>query len=288
MNSNFPNRLLQIKNCPKKLYVVGNEKILKNFCIAIVGSRKCTNYGLEIASKIAKDLSNIGITIVSGLAIGIDSISHINSMKLKGKTIAVLGAGLKNIYPKENVNLFNEILLSGGCIITEYNMETPISPKNFPIRNRLISGISVGTLIIEATKKSGSMITARNTIKQNKKLFCVPNSVNIKQSEGTNELIKKGAILTRNYIDILDEFLPNMYKEKINNNKSMYTKNIPKKYKNIYELIGNVPININELYRKLPNKDISYLNQILYMMILEDYIKELPGNNYIKNSNNYN
>lgn len=249
----------------------------------MVGSRKCTNYGVEIASKIAKDLSQIGITIVSGLALGIDSISHKYSMKSKGKTIAVLGGGLENIYPKENIELFNEILLHEGCIITEYDMQTPILPKNFPIRNRIISGLSVGTLIIEATKKSGSMITAKNTIKQDKKLFCVPNSIYAKQSEGTNELIKKGAILTRNYIDILDEFFIDIYKEKINDKDNMYTRNIPQKYKKIYKLIEDVPININELYRKLPTKDISYLNQILYMMILEDYIKELPGNNYIRN-----
>lgn len=272
---------MNIKNCPKKLYVLGNEKILKNFCIAIVGSRRSTDYGLRKAKELARELSNIGITIVSGLAIGIDTEVHKYSMKEIGKTIAVLGSGFKEIYPKENINLFNEILLNDGCIISEYDVNECAMPKNFPIRNRIISGLSVGTVVVEANKKSGSNITARYTMEQDKKLFCIPNSVEIKQAEGTNNLIRKGAILTRDYKDILEEYLLNYKVEKENIKKENIIK-VPKEYKEIYEIIGNIPININEIYRVLKIKNISYLNQLLYMMELEGYVKKLPGNNYMR------
>lgn len=199
-----------------------------------------------------------------------------------GRTIAVLGSGFNNIYPKENKKLFFEILENNGCIITEYNFNEPISTKNFPIRNRIISGISVGTLVVEAMKKSGSNITAKYSIEQDKKLFCIPNSVDIKQAEGTNELIRKGAILTRDYQDILDEYLPINNSNNFRKNKKVEKIIIPNEYIEIYEKINYIPININELYRKLNIKNISYLNQILYMMEIDEYIEKLPGNNYIR------
>lgn len=203
-------------------------------------------------------------------------------MKEIGRTIAVLGSGFNNIYPKENKKLFFEILENNGCIITEYNLNEPISPKNFPIRNRIISGISVGTLVVEAMKKSGSNITAKYSIEQDKKLFCIPNSVDIKQAEGTNELIRKGAILTRDYQDILGEYLPINNYNNFRKNKKVAKIIMPNEYIEIYERINYIPININELYRKLNIKNISYLNQILYMMEIDEYIEKLPGNNYIR------
>ena len=203
-------------------------------------------------------------------------------MKEIGRTIAVLGSGFNNIYPKENKKLFFEILENNGCIITEYNLNEQISPKNFPIRNRIISGISVGTLVVEAMKKSGSNITAKYSIEQDKKLFCIPNSVDIKQAEGTNELIRKGAILTRDYQDILGEYLPINNYNNFRKNKKVAKIIMPNEYIEIYERINYIPININELYRKLNIKNISYLNQILYMMEIDEYIEKLPGNNYIR------
>ena len=138
-------------------------------------------------------------------------------------------------------------------------------------------------------KRSGSNITAKYTLEENKKLFCIPNSIEIKQAEGTNELIRKGGILTRDYIDILEEYIPNIYNKKIKKEKTSVKnkrKEIPQKYKTIYENIGQTPININELYRNLKIKNISYLNQILYIMELDNYIERLPGNNYIRKTNN--
>lgn len=202
-------------------------------------------------------------------------------MHEKGKTIAVLGGGFNNIYPKENMNLFNDILFNNGCIITEYNINEYALPKNFPTRNRIISGLAVGTLVVESMKKSGSNITAKYTKLQDKKLFCIPNSVKIKQAEGTNNLIRKGGILTRNHNDILEEYLLDN-KIEIKSKKRIL---IPENYKDIYEIIKNTPININSIYRSTKIKNIGYLNQLLYMMELDDYIEKLPGNNYIRKFN---
>ena len=168
---NYPKRLKEIKNPPKQLYIEGDEKLLNNKSIAIVGSRNCTNYGIKYAEEFAKELSKNNITIVSGLAIGIDTVAHEFSKDYKGKTIAVLGSGLDIIYPKENKELYKKILENGGCIISEYEKGTKIDSKNFPKRNRIVSGISLGILVIEAAYKSGSTITARLGFEQSKKVF---------------------------------------------------------------------------------------------------------------------
>ena len=158
----YPKRLLEIKNPPKQLYVEGNEKLLNNDSLAIVGSRNCTSYGIKYAKEFASEISKNNITIVSGLAIGIDSVAHAFSKDSNGKTIAVMGCGLDKIFPKENKELFNQILENNGCIISEYPPNTEINTKNFPKRNRIISGISLGVLVIEAAYRSGSTITARH------------------------------------------------------------------------------------------------------------------------------
>lgn len=163
-DSKYPKRLLDIKNPPKQLYVEGNDKLLNNHSIAIVGSRKCTGYGIKYAKEFASEISKNNITIVSGLAIGIDTIAHEFSKNSIGRTIAVVGCGLDHIYPKENEELFKQILENDGCIISEHPNSTKVDTKNFPKRNRIISGISMGVLVIEAAYKSGSTITARHRI----------------------------------------------------------------------------------------------------------------------------
>ncbi len=163
-DSKYPKRLLDIKNPPKQLYVEGNDKLLNNHSIAIVGSRKCTSYGIKYAKEFASEISKNNITIVSGLAIGIDTIAHEFSKNSIGRTIAVVGCGLDHIYPKENEELFKQILENDGCIISEHPNSTKVDTKNFPKRNRIISGISMGVLVIETAYKSGSTITARHRI----------------------------------------------------------------------------------------------------------------------------
>lgn len=204
-NRYYPQMLKKIYSPPKELYVIGNKEILNMSCVAIVGCRECSQYGRKVAEKFAYELSKRGLVIVSGLAKGIDSFAHIGTVYAKGKTIAVLGSGLDNIYPKENVELARKIVEYGGCIISEYPLGTKPEKKNFPQRNRIISGLSKGVLVVEAKEKSGTLITVDFAIEQGRDVFCVPGNINSFNSVGTNELIKQGAKLVNNINDILEE-----------------------------------------------------------------------------------
>lgn len=165
---------MNIFNPPKKLYVMGDETILNEFGLSIVGARRASKYGLEIAKSLAYGLSKKGANIISGMALGIDTAAHKGALIAKGKTIAVLGSGFESIYPKENTKLFWEIVNSGGVVVTEYEPHVTPSPKNFPARNRIISGLSQGVIVAEASEKSGSLITADFALEQGKEVFAVP------------------------------------------------------------------------------------------------------------------
>ena len=206
-NEKYPFILRNIYNPPKKIYAIGNIDILNQKGIAIVGSRKATEYGKKVALKISKELSENGFNIISGLAIGIDSYAHIGNLMNNGigKTIAVLGSSIDNIYPKKNRNLAIEIIKKGGCIISEYPIGSKIETKNFPERNRIISGMSLGVVIIEATEKSGALITADFALEQGKDVFAVPGNIFMQNSIGTNNLIIDGAIVVTSTQDILKE-----------------------------------------------------------------------------------
>lgn len=207
----YPQQLKNIYDPPQCLYVLGNKNILNQKGIAIVGSRKCTNYGKEMAIKISEELSKNKINIISGLAIGIDSYAHFGNIKIQnikneyGKTIAVLGSGIDQIYPKQNVELARKIIQTGGCIISEYPIGTMPKKEHFPQRNRIISGLSIGVVIVEAQEKSGALITADFAIEQGREVFAVPGDVNKKESVGSNQLIKDGAKMVTSIIDILEE-----------------------------------------------------------------------------------
>lgn len=205
-DKDYPNKLKELYDKPIILFVKGNKKILNDFSIAIIGCRENSKYGEVSANKIAGELAKSNIITVSGLARGIDSIGHNATLKENGKTIAVIGSGLDNIYPKENIDLANEIIKKGGAIVSEYVIGTKPSKMNFPARNRIISGLSDGVVVIEARKKSGTMITVDFALEQGKEVFAVPGSIFSKNSEGTNELIKQGAKLVSSINDILEEF----------------------------------------------------------------------------------
>lgn len=202
----YPKNLLNIYDPPKKLYVLGDEKILDNFGLAIVGTRNPSEYGVRITKALAYNLAKKNINIISGMAKGIDSVAHEATLLASGKTIAVLGGGFNNIYPKENISLFWKIVNSGGVVVTEYDENVKAEPKNFPRRNRIISALSFGVVVTEAPEKSGSIITADFALEQGKEVFAVPGNVISKNSKGTNKLIKEGAKLTENVFDILEEF----------------------------------------------------------------------------------
>lgn len=271
----YPQKLLQIKDRPNKIYVVGNIELLNNKSIAIVGSRISSTYGEYYAAKFAKEISKKGITIISGLAKGIDTVAHQNSKQEKGRTIAVLGCGFNHVYPKENEELFNEIIEDGGCIVSQYSPNTDINLKEVPFRNRIISALSDGVLIVEARHRSGSGVTAKYAFEQNKKVFCLPNQIGVTTGVGTNNLIKEGAILVTNPNEILTQIGENVEKDTEENEKTEFK--IPNEYKEIYEKLEEGKIGINELARSL-NQTIVQINQKLTLMELEGLIETLPGN----------
>lgn len=199
----YPEQLKQIYDAPKKLYIRGNKEILNNFGIAIVGSRDNTKYGELIAKYFAYNLAKNKVNIISGLAKGIDSFAHIGAIYAKGKTIAVLGNGIDSIYPKENEVIAQKIIEYGGAIISEYSVGAKIEKKNFPARNRIISGLSKGVIVVEAKEKSGSLITADFALEQGRDVYAVPGSIMSGRSVGTNNLIKDGAIPVTSYKDVL-------------------------------------------------------------------------------------
>ncbi|MBO4292929.1 MAG: DNA-processing protein DprA [Clostridia bacterium] len=203
LDENYPELLKSIYDPPKCLYVVGNIEILNSPGIAIVGCREATEYGKKAAMYFSYNLAKQGITIVSGLARGIDSYSHIGALQAKGNTIAVIGSGLDIIYPKENEQLAKKIIEQGGAIISEYPLGTRPTQDHFPARNRIISGLSKAVLVVEAKEKSGSLITADFAMEQGKEVYAVPGNINSLNSVGTNNLIKDGAIPVSNFSDIL-------------------------------------------------------------------------------------
>ena len=204
----YPEQLRSIYNPPKKLYFLGKHKeLLKQNGIAIVGSRKATEYGKKVAMKLSKELSKYGINIISGLALGIDTYAHLGTLQREciGRTIAVLGSGLDQIYPKQNIELAKQILKQGGCIISEYPLGTKLEKQNFPERNRIISGLSKGVIIVEAGEKSGALITADCALEQGREVFAVPGNIFSAISVGSNNLIKQGAKMVTDYMEVIEE-----------------------------------------------------------------------------------
>lgn len=193
-NKNYPERLRNIQDPPVVLYVKGAILPQDNLSVSIVGSRKCTPYGRSIARKFSNAFAKAGITIISGLALGIDSEAHRGAISAKGRTIAVLGSGINRIYPSSNEKLAEKIASSYGAVISEFPLDTKPNKFNFPFRNRIISGISIATIVVEAAEKSGSLITARLAAEQGRDVFSVPGNITSKMSKGTNDLIKDGAI----------------------------------------------------------------------------------------------
>lgn len=200
----YPEALTQIHEPPLLLYAKGRVDILKDFSIAIVGSRKATSYGKMVAMNLARDLARYSVTIVSGLAYGVDSSAHVGALKV-GKTVAVLGNGIDIVYPLANKRVFEEIA-EKGCIISEFPFGTKPQKWTFPRRNRIIVGLSMGVVVVEAAKRSGSLITARLALEEGREVFAVPGEIFSKTSEGTNNLIKNGAKCVTSFEDVLNEF----------------------------------------------------------------------------------
>lgn len=263
----FPEKLRSIKKSPQKLYGMGNLKLLNEECFAVVGTRKISKYGIRNCEAFTKELVLRQIPIVSGMAIGTDTIAHRTSLRYGGKTIAVLGSGLNNIFPKENEELFYEIIKNDGLIISEYESNIKPMKQNFPQRNRIITAISEGILVIEAAYRSGTSITAKNAKEQGKNVFAIPGKLDSPVGVGVNRLIKEGAILTTSIDDILERY-PN-FRERKRLNEKVIKSTINKEFKILYdflnegkyfdEILGNTDKTFQELVSQLSKMEIEGL-----------------------------
>ena len=206
----YPSLLREIYDPPITLYVKGAWfECLEQPCVAIVGSRRCSTYGQNAASMLARDLAQRGVTIVSGFARGIDAAAHRGAIEGGGRTVAVIGTGIDEVYPRDHKKLADEVLAAGGAIVSQFPLTTPPVSENFPYRNRIISGLSLGVIVVEAAENSGSLITARLAIEQNREVFAVPGNITSRNSFGTNYLIKgAGAKLIQQWQDVAAELPP--------------------------------------------------------------------------------
>jgi DNA processing protein len=208
----YPALLREIADPPLTLYVRGAwEACLEAPCVAVVGSRRCSTYGQNVSLMLGRDLAARGVTVVSGLARGIDAAAHRGALEASGRTVAVLGTGVDEVYPREHRRLAAEILERGGALVSQFPLGTPPVAENFPYRNRIISGLSLGAVLVEAAENSGSLITARLALEQGREVFAVPGNITSRNSFGTNYLIKgAGAKLVQTWQDIVSEFPPDI------------------------------------------------------------------------------
>ncbi|MFJ5161913.1 DNA-protecting protein DprA [Pantoea sp. NPDC088449] len=205
IDEDYPSALTEISRRPSLLYVAGSVNALQTPQLGVVGSRHCTHYGKQWGSWFTQQLALSGLTITSGLARGIDGVAHRAALEAQGKTVAVLGSGLQHIYPKSHQSLAREIISSGGALISEFPLDMAPHAVNFPRRNRIISGLSLGVLVIEASLKSGSLVTARYALEQNRNVYALPGSLGNPGSEGTHWLIQQGALLVAHPNNILED-----------------------------------------------------------------------------------
>ncbi len=277
-DKNYPERLMQLKKPPRRLYVLGDESLLNKKSIAIIGSRDCTEYGYRQAVKFSKELSKNNICIVSGMAVGIDSAAHIGAKDEKGKTIAVLGSGFNNIFPKENKELFYSILENGGCIVSEYEPNMEYKSEYFPERNRIVSGLSDGLLVVEARHRSGTSITARYAKELGKDIYCIPTNLEETTGVGTGRLIQNGAKLVLTPDDILADLGFNVQDD---NTYDEIEYEVDEQYKSIYDVLSRMPMNVNDIVKK-SKKSMIEVNATLTMLELQGLVKQSGINEFSK------
>lgn len=281
-DESYPDNLRTIYDYPLILYVKGAFNPEDNLAVAVVGSRRATYYGKRQSELLSYDLALRGICVVSGLARGIDTYAHIGALKAKGRTIAVLGCGLNNIYPAENKKLAQDIA-KNGAVISELPMDTPPDSRNFPVRNRIISGLSIGVLVVEAPLKSGALITVNMALDQNRDVFAIPGKVDSVTSQGCHYLIKQGAKLVESVDDILEELA--LYQTRIKSVSKEKNKN-PVVLDYRQEIIINLlskdePCHIDKIIieSKLSPPLVS---ATLLDLELKRHIRQLPGKNFIR------
>ena len=289
----YPQRLKEIYDPPVILFVKGSVDVLAQPGIAMVGTRHPTPYGSGMAERLSSDLAARGLVIISGLARGIDTASHRGAVAAKGKTIAVLGTGIDVMYPKENTRLTEQIVALGGALITEFPVGTPPTPQNFPIRNRIISGMSAGVLVVEAAEYSGTRITSRLALEQNRDVYAVPGNVTNKNSWGPNTLIKQGAKLVATWEDVWEELpadvqvvLGSLQNESSEpETASLFPDEVKSPHeKSILKLLKpDESTHIDQLVELLENEmSSSEIFAALFELELNGKVRQLPGKNFVR------
>jgi len=289
----YPSRLKEIYDPPVVLFVKGSVDLLCQPGIAMVGTRHPTPYGTGMAERLATDLAARGLVIISGLARGVDTASHRGAVAAKGKTVAVLGTGIDIVYPKENSRLAEQILAFGGALVSEFPIGTSPTPQNFPIRNRIISGMSAGVLVVEAAEYSGTRITSRCALEQNRDVYAVPGNVTNKNSWGPNTLIKQGAKLVATWEDIWEELPSDMQlalsSARKESSEPATASLFPDEARSPHErrllslLKADESTHIDELVEMLENEmSASEIFAALFELELSGKVKQLAGKNFVK------
>lgn len=289
-DEDYPELLREIPSAPLVLYVLGKKESLKEPAVAIVGSRRASLYGLGVAKNFAVELGQAGLTIVSGLARGIDTAAHQGALKVNGITVAVLGCGLNHIYPPENERLAQAIM-HNGAVISEFPMETPPASFNFPRRNRIISGLSKGVVVVEAALKSGALITSNFALEQGRDVYAIPGQIGNSGAQGTNQLIQEGAKLTTCVEDVLQDLAPVLkgfrppkieVKDEIPEDHSLSDEE-----QCMCSSLSDEAVHIDELADKtgLP---VMQAALVLFRLELKKLVRQLPGQKYQKYSRGHN
>ena len=293
-DARYPQRLKEIYDPPVLLYVRGDAGLLDKPGIAVVGTRHPTPYGSGMAERLGADLAAQGLVIISGMARGVDTASHRGAISAKGKTVAVFGTGVDVIYPKENSRLSEQILALGGALISEFPLGTFAAPQNFPIRNRILSGMSVGVLVVEAAEYSGTRITARLALEQNRDVFAVPGNVTNKNSWGPNTLIKQGAKLVATWEDVWEDLptevrlalTPPVPPESTDTTSaSLFPDDgLPPHERRILSLLkADEATHIDQLVEKLEAElSSSEIFAALFELELNGKVRQMPGKNFVK------
>jgi DNA processing protein len=279
-DTEYPQALREIAHPPKRLYYRGDISVLASpHKVAVVGTRRCSDYGVEATRRIADGLARAGVVVVSGMARGVDTFAHRAALTCDTPTVAVLGSGVDDasLYPKQNLSLAHEILARGGLLLSEFEPGSPSYPSNFPQRNRIVAGLSLGTVVVEAPFKSGAMITARFAIEQNRDVYAVPGSVFSRLSEGTNFLIQQGAKCTASAQDILDDLniagpaQANPTVPRLNSDEQA-----------VYALIADAPsaLHVDKIIQRT-TLGAGKVAEIIASLMLADLIREASQHQYI-------
>jgi DNA processing protein len=278
-DAGYPRLLRQIPDPPPFLYVSGRLDD-SPLIVAVVGSRNATAYGLHSTRSLSASLASLNVTIVSGMARGIDTAAHRGALAAGGTTIAVLGSGLERIYPAENQSLFDEIT-ERGAVVSEFPLHTKPEAHNFPVRNRIISGMCLGTVVVEASRKSGSLITARLAAEQNREVFAVPGSIQSFKSSGTHTLIKQGAKLVEHARDVIEELAPMVPPERpaeddLNDTAKAEQVTLTADEDRVYDALGPYSVHIDDLARSL-SMESGRLSGVLLQLEIKGLVEQLPG-----------